>query len=649
MCHFVPAGRDWALIFSIIIAEVLKGDIQSVKGLKGFHMSGAEIFVLISLLIFGIIMIGMTPLGAGYDEEQHFYRVWQLSNLKMVPGEQAWRQAKFPNIYIELSYRRQPLVGAVGFDYWEKYGGLKLYDRDYFYGSINPRSRYAPPLLLPQAIALRYGIGRFDLPALPAYYISRFAGLLSYLLLAWLAVRLIPFGKWLLAVLVAAPMAVYQASTISADTITNGIGFLFIAGTLQIAGKTKISGKEAGWLFLLLALLFIAKPNIYPLAVLPFLLLPPSRFLGKAAYPLLILGVVVLFGVEVVGWNRISPNPGLEASGGVNAVEQVRYIISHPFAFAGIILANPLTFGTAYLTQWAGVYGYDYGSVPLLTYVFLAVAVILALSLNNDSRPNRRTRVSLLFVFLLCYFFTLLSLYLTFTAVGEKFVYGVQGRYFIPILPLLLLAIHGLSSFGRFQPGRSAVRLFSLAAVLAYSIGLILTYHVDCGASYYKLGICYQPFYKNFSPLLRSSQPVSSAVTLVQEFVPVCDGLAEMRVRVNSPGGNPHDALEVTLVDVETGSTLIQTNVRNAELPVDGWYSIRFPPDWGSQGERFTLTVSGTSPTGEGPLLAYSVQPEYLFGALLENGKPQEDDMIFQYGCLVGLEKVRQTFLNNLE
>lgn len=591
----------------------------------------------------------MTPLGAGYDEEQHFYRVWQLSNLKMVPGEQAWRQSKFPNIYIELSYRRQPLVGSVGFDYWETYGGLKLYDWDYYYGSINPRSRYAPPLLLPQALALRYGIGRFNLPALPAYFLSRFAGLLSYMLLAWLAVRLVPFGRWLLAVLAVAPMAVYQASTINADTITNGIGFLFIAGTLRLTARTGIKGRNAGGLLLLFALLFFAKPNIYPLAVLPFLLIPPSRFSSKATYPLLILWAILLFGVEVVGWNRISPNPGLEASGDVNAAGQVGYILSHPFAFAGVIFRNPFTMGPAYLTQWAGVYGYDYGSVPGLTYVFLAVAVVLALFLQDEARPDRRTRTGLLLVFLLCYFFTLLSLYLTFTSVGETFVYGVQGRYFIPIMPLLLLAVHGFPSLGRFQPGKFAVGLFSLAAILAYSGGLILTYHVDCGSAYYKFGVCYQPFYKNFSPLLRSSPPVSSDVTLVQEFVPVCDGLTEMRVRVNAPGNAPYGMLEFTLVDVGSGSTLTQTTVRNAELPADAWYSLRFPPDWESQEKRFALTVSGTSPIGTGPLLAYSVRPEYPFGTMLENGIPLEDDVIFQYGCILGLEKVWQTSLDKTE
>ncbi|MFZ5885553.1 MAG: DUF2142 domain-containing protein [Chloroflexota bacterium] len=631
------------------MTKVLQKVFQSTKALNRSDLSGAEIFVLASLLFFGSLMIVMTPLGAGYDEEQHFYRVWQMSNLKMVPEEQPWRQSKFPNIYIELSYRRQPLVGSVGFDYWEKYGNLKLYDWDYYYGSINPRSRYAPPLLLPQALALRYGIGRFDLPALPAYYLTRFAGLLSYLFLTWLAVRLIPFGKWLLAVLIVAPMAVYQASTISADTITNGIGFLFIAGTLRLAAQTNIKVKDAGWLLILFALLFIAKPNIYPLAVLPFLLIPPSRFFSKVMYSLLIFGAIILFGVEVVGWNRISPNPGLEASGNVNATEQVQYIISHPIAFAGVIFRDIFTLGPVYLTQWMGVYGYDYGSVPSLTYVFFVVTIVLALWRRDDPQPSRRTRVSLFLVFLLCYFFTLLSLYLTFTAVAETFVYGVQGRYFIPIMPLLLLSIHGLPFLSGFQPGKFAIGLFSLVAVLVYSGGLILTYHVDCGASYYKLGICYQPFYKNFSPLLRSSPPISSDLSLIQEFVPVCSGLTDVRIRVNDPGNDLQGALELTLVDVESGSTLIQTTVRSTELPVDNWYSIRFPPDWESQGRRFTLTIKGTSPKGAGPLLAYSVRPEYPFGTLFENGMPLEDDVIFQYGCLVGLEKAWQTILNKTE
>ena len=49
------------------------------------------------------------------------------------------------------------------------------------------------------------------MPALLAFYAARFAGLLSYLLLTWLAIRQIPFGKWILLVLAALPGLAYAS------------------------------------------------------------------------------------------------------------------------------------------------------------------------------------------------------------------------------------------------------------------------------------------------------------------------------------------------------------------------------------------------------------------------------------------------------
>src|ERR1044071_1862749 len=99
-------------------------------------------------------------------------------------------------------------------------------------------------------------------PALPVLYTCRFAGLLSYLILIWLALRWIPFGKWILVVLALSPMALFQAATVTPDAISNGIGFLFIAGTLQLAKSEEIDWKKCGTLILLVSLLFLAKVNL---------------------------------------------------------------------------------------------------------------------------------------------------------------------------------------------------------------------------------------------------------------------------------------------------------------------------------------------------------------------------------------------------
>ena len=607
------------------------------------RISRVELFLIATLLILGSIVILMTPLGAGYDEDQHLNRVWQMANLRMVPKEMSWRQSKFPQLYIELSYRKQPLVESVGFDYWAKYGNLKLNDHGFYYGSLDTRSQYNPLLFLPQAFVLRYSAWRFEFPALTVYYATRFAGLITYIFLVWLAVRVIPFGKWTLISLSIAPMAIYQASTISADTITNGIGFLFIGGTLAIANKHEIRFKEWGMLILLIAALFLTKPNIYPLVLLPFLLIAPSRFVNRFSYPLLILCSIIVFGIIVIGWNTISPNPGFNPSGNVNIAEQIKYILSSPLAFPQVLLNDLIIGGSTYLKQWIGVYGYDYGSVPTITYFFFLAGILLTLFVKDHQIPDRKTRVILLLVFLLCYIATSLSLYVTYTTVGERFVYGIQGRYFIPVLPLLFLALGNIPCLSKLQSSILVTTFFSLIAAIVFIGGLILTYHVTCGPAYYTTGLCYQPFYKNLSPLTVSSPPVSDGTILIQEIAPVCNGMTEIQVRVNSPGNAPNGKLEFVLRNKRDNSILIQQTVNNRNLPEDTWYGIGFSPDWKSAGQLYTLSLRGINSTvADGPLLAYSIRPEYPLGILLENGKPLEDDVIFRYGCLVGLQKIWQ-------
>ena len=207
--------------------------LSSIKTwIKNTHISRVEIFLLLILITFGIPMVLLIPLGAGYDEEDHLVRVWELSAFSFIPAQMTAREMRYPIMFRDLAYRQQAVAGIIDASFWQRYARTSLYERGYAHREINTKSVYAPALLLPQAITMRFG-RQADLPALPLFYLCRFASLLSYLIPVWLAVRWIPFGEWILLVLAASPMALFQATTISTDAISNGIGFLFLAGCLR--------------------------------------------------------------------------------------------------------------------------------------------------------------------------------------------------------------------------------------------------------------------------------------------------------------------------------------------------------------------------------------------------------------------------------
>ena len=63
------------------------------------HISGLEVLLCALLLIFGIPMLLLIPPGAGYDEEDHLVRVWEMSGFSFIPGQISPEEMKYPKIF----------------------------------------------------------------------------------------------------------------------------------------------------------------------------------------------------------------------------------------------------------------------------------------------------------------------------------------------------------------------------------------------------------------------------------------------------------------------------------------------------------------------------------------------------------------------
>jgi hypothetical protein len=122
-------------------------------------LHGAEIYLLIVLLVFGLGIGILLPVSGGYDEETHLLRVWEMSSYTFIPNDKLGADMPFPAVYWEMSYRRPFIVRPVEADFWEKYGNLRLDALGYIYSGVQTRSVYSPPLLLPQALVMRF-LGR---------------------------------------------------------------------------------------------------------------------------------------------------------------------------------------------------------------------------------------------------------------------------------------------------------------------------------------------------------------------------------------------------------------------------------------------------------------------------------------------------------
>ncbi len=612
---------------------------EQVKKFLSEHgrLQEAELYLLIVLLVFGTLACFLLPIGGGYDEEEHLIRVWEMSDYTFLPNEKLGNQLPFPAIFREMSYRREYIVRAVPADFWEKYGNLTLDSRDYIY-DVDTRSVYSPPLLLPQALTMRF-LGRSQqLPALTVYYACRLAGLFSYILLCLLGVRLIPYGKWVLAILATSPVAILQSATVTPDTISNGIAFLFIAGCLAVAKHKELGWRELTSLTVLMFVLLWGKINIVPLALLPFLIIAPSHYKVKYGYWILLAAAILFFLAEVAGWNLIAYGRYHDALSGADPAGQVKFILANPIQFVGILINNIWSNRVAYLRAWVAIYGLDYWPVPVWTFYLYGAGLIGALLIRDDeNKPQRGVRSGLVITFVAAYLWTILSLYLSYTPVGSDIVRGVQGRYFAGVMPLLFLALVCLPLLKQIRiPGYLPLVLGGLSLFL-YVGGMYLSYHMNCGSQYYVSGLCYQPNYKNWAPNDLYSAPVSKDMSLKQEVLAECNGMTEFRVWMDASASEPKGMTEFSLVDAKTGDEVVSTSIANSDLPDKAWYILRFPSILNSNGRLYLFNIHSESE--DAPRIAYSLQPEYIEGKLYENEDDIGRDIIFQIGCMAGWNK----------
>jgi len=352
------------------------------------------------------------------------------------------------------------------------------------FASIPNTVTYFPLTYIPATLGLSLGLLLAGGKPFICIMLARFAMLFAYLALGLLALRLAAYGEALLLTVLLLPMSLFLAGTVNQDGVL--IGLACLAGAALTRGTQGMR-----WLGLaMLVLLLLAKPPYMPL--LGVLLLPlfaPGFFwrlrdVVLAALPVL-LWAGLISALVVVPFGKPPYHPGPLFAGDRSV------LLDHtdPAANLHILLAQPSRFLTLpwdTLHQWAagkldemiGVLGLLQISMPFGYYVLWSIAIGVALAgLLFSGRPgvlSGRTQVVNLVwtsgllaanVWLLFVMF-----YLSWTNVGLDFVDGVQGRYFLPLLPFLLFAIPSLRPRAKLPPLLPALPVVLLGL---YDIGYI--------------------------------------------------------------------------------------------------------------------------------------------------------------------------------
>lgn len=452
-----------------------------------------DIASLIAVLVFGTVFSFVFPANTVPDEPLHFATAYTMSNRITYPGNPEYNDVENDRVYmrkcdadfdlnsqlarengfvgVELSRRLYRVVGEYSEDITVQKEEAQMVNSGFGFMTRNAVAYVFS--------GLGITVGRlFGFNAVITYALGRFFNLIFYALCIFFAVKLMPYGKAGLTAIALLPSSLHLAVSYSYDNFSIALVLLTFAFIMNMyAGNKKISVAQ---MVLTTALSCIVMPIkiVYAVVALFALFIPSYRFKSKKAAVLfkIVFTVLTFASIIIMQGSTISKETAdttSELLGGIK-VYTASWVISHPVKAAAIILRTFIQTGPSYVAMLLGNrlgWLQIYAPIPLLIFT----GIILFLSFFSDKKGKDTPVLHRIFAFLLFFggaVLVLLVLMLDWTPIGTPTVLGVQGRYFIPLLPLLLVAIASVP----FRRKESTDSLLVSAQFLSVSLTLIFAF-----------------------------------------------------------------------------------------------------------------------------------------------------------------------------
>lgn len=433
-------------------------------------------FLLAAGLFFGLAFVFVTPPFQVPDEPAHFFRAWRVSEgrLDLIPRPRRGA-AEIP---VNLHEVALDLLGDLPFHAERKIAPEKILGafrvplegerRAPFWFGNSLQYPFVP--YIPQAVGI--ALGRcFGAPPLALLYLARLGNLLAGTLMLWCAVRRLPAFRWLAVMVALTPMALFLRASASADVTVTGAAFLLAAAVARSAwGDGPARRGDLLLAAAFAAVLCAAKAAYFPLALLP-VLIPALRFPGGRRRSFLLLHGALSLAAAAFGAATARAVGIARFDAVIDPARQIQLALEHPLSFLLVVARDYVVHTPRYLAQFVGQLGWLDTKLPT-AFLFAYLCVLLALVLA-DARPDLEVRAWQRWTAAALTVSTLLmisaSLYASWTPVGASFVEGPQGRYFIPLAPAAVWALHSRGLAGRLRLRNPGVPLAAFS-VLSFGI-----------------------------------------------------------------------------------------------------------------------------------------------------------------------------------
>ena len=463
--------------------EAARARVRSVAvrvGVRADHLP-VEWVYLAAALVFGLIFVLVTPPFQIFDEQAHYQRAWSVAQGQLftapdgsvsLPTNVASLPTtmQFIQVFQGTKHYRSGLVSQL---IWQRISSQKQ-------ATLTSAASYGPVGYLPQAagILIVRVLGRSPLLGL---YMGRLVNLLVCATLVFFAIRLVPIGKPLVALIALFPLPLALMASLSLDGPVIAGWLFFFCLVLRLSRVRTLRTWHIGALLGVGGLLCAMKPG-YAELVLLVLILRPSQLGGRLRYALItgglaVIAVVVTYALLGLGPDAAHAKAFAAAFGSppTDPSAQLSLVLHHPLGFLTVLKATYTSAAILFARGMFGVLGW--GAIAVTDVVTLVVAGGLVILLMQDERPALLwwQRLVLAGTALVAVLAVSAGMYVDATPVGAATIYGLQGRYYLPMLPLALFSIYGI----RLHRPRSA-KLLLLALVVVEvvaTLALFLRYY----------------------------------------------------------------------------------------------------------------------------------------------------------------------------
>ena len=397
-------------------------------------------FVIIWIFLSLMYLFSGTPFQVP-DEPGHFYRSYEISygHMKSEFNEKA-----------DGGGRELPSgIRNVGLlmNNWQGFSDNRNMDigKDMVFIRFNSESLYSPVSYLPQSIGIF--IARHITSNLAAIvYSGRLFNWIFITLILYAAIRIIPVGKEILALVALMPMNIHESVSLASDGQIVAVSTLMIA--LVIYLRHVNAQKMKGWLYFLLYFL-ACEISLLKVVYLPFILLyvliPDSCFGSRKSKWLHLAAIALLSVSSNLIWLKSCSEFLSHSHTGVDTAAQIWYILQNPFNYMIVLARTLFNLGAAFLETMVG------SRLAWLNVVTVSILIQLYLCVLAYKFFINRTKINLTglienSLFGLIVFSVIIlvatSLYVHWSNVYSIQVDGIQGRYFISLLLPLYFTIN---------------------------------------------------------------------------------------------------------------------------------------------------------------------------------------------------------------